>query len=98
MKKYWKLVLIIILIVSTLILYFLKEPKEIKVKEHFFRKVDIKSENSIVNNTDRKYLDTIVATGFKILNIKNTHVIIKNLNSNRKFENGYDLNGYVRNK
>ena len=98
MKKYWKLVLIIILIISTLILNFLKEPKEIKIKEHFFRKVDIKSENIIVNNTDRQYLDTIVAIGFKKLNIKNTYVIIKKLDSNRKFEYGYDLNGYVRNK
>lgn len=98
MKKYWKLVLIIILIISTLILFFLKEPKEVKVKEHYFRKVDIKRENIIVNNTDRQYLDTIVAIGFKKLNIKNTYVIIKKLNLNRKFEDGYDLNGYVRNK
>lgn len=97
MKKYWKLVLIIMLIVSALILFFLKEPKEIKINEHFFKKVDIKTENTIVNNTDRKYLDTIVAIGLKKLNIKNTHVIIKN-NPNRKFEQGYDLNGYVRNK
>lgn len=97
MKKYWKLALIIMLILSTLILIFLKEPKEVKIKEHYFRKVDIKSENIIVNNTDRHYLDTIVAIGLKKLNIKNTHVIIKN-NPDRKFEQGYDLNGYVRNK
>ncbi|HEY6141900.1 MAG TPA: hypothetical protein VIV55_00545 [Flavobacterium sp.] len=98
MKKYRILVLIIILIISTLILNFLKEPKEIKIKEHFFRKVEIKRENTIVNNTDKQYLDTIVATGLKKLNIKNTYVVIKKLNPNRKFEYGYDLNGYVRNK
>lgn len=98
MKKYWKLILIIIVVISTLIISFLKEPKEIKIKEHYFKKVDIKHENVIVNNTDKQYLDTILATGFKILNIKNTFVIIERLNLNRKFEYGYDLNGYVRNK
>lgn len=98
MKKYKILVFIIMLIISILVLIFLKEPKEIKIKEHFFRKVDLKSENNIENNTDRKYLDTIVAIGFEKLNIKNTYVKIENLNSNRKFEYGYDLNGYVRNK
>lgn len=98
MKKYRKLVLIIILIISALLIFFLKEPKEIKTKEHYFRKVDIKRENSIVNNTDKQYLDTIVAIGLQKLNIKNTYVIINKLNLNRNFEDGYDLNGYVRNK
>lgn len=60
-------------------------------------KLIITSTNIVYNTTDRKYLDTIVIIGLEKLNIKNTRVVIKNIDNTRVIP-GYNLNAYILNK
>jgi len=45
-------------------------------KERYFKKIVFNNDNIIENATQKKYLDTIVYSGLKILDIKNITVII----------------------
>lgn len=90
MKKYWKPIVAIALILIFLLLL-------ITPKDEPFSKVDITSTNIVYNTTDRKYLDTIVIVGLKKLNIENTRVVIRNV-ENTGVIPGYNLKAYILNK
>lgn len=90
MKKYWKPIVAVALILIFLLLL-------IKPKDEPFSKVDITSTNIVYNTSDRKYLDTIVIIGLKKLNVENTRVVIKNLDNTGVIP-GYNLKAYILNK
>jgi len=89
MKK--TLIIISIVLLSILSIYLLY--LAITAKEKYFNKVTIDTENTIVNGTKEKYLDTIVYAGLKSLNLKNLNVVILPMSNNT--EAGIEFDAYV---
>ena len=53
--------------------------KENEFNKSYFKPVELSNNNRVFNQTDRKYLDTIVSVGLDFLRVKGTNVLIKDL-------------------
>jgi hypothetical protein len=86
MKKLLIAIVILIFGCFIYIVFFIK-PK----KEENFIKIDLVKNNKIINNTGRAYIDTIVHVGLNSLDIKNTTLVINNLDNELKNKLSKDM-------
>ena len=52
-----------------------------KDKDRYFNPVEISSTNTVLNNTDKSYLDTVLYVGLKEANVNNITVVIEDMKS-----------------
>lgn len=86
MKKNRWIIIILVLIIFVFVLYLILKKEE----EKYFNKIEIENVN-IFNTTNVNYLDTIVYSGLKELNIKDVVIVIKELSENDKKLLGEDI-------
>jgi hypothetical protein len=67
-------------------------------KDPVFNKIKIDYSNTVVNQTTKPYLDTIVHTGLSVMGLSDIAVIIKPMDSEvqRNFEDGTNLEAFIR--
>lgn len=92
MRNIWFAILIIG-IISVLGFILLQEDNS---GEIVFNQVELSSNNSIINNTQFAYYDTILSVGLDALNVKGATVVIDNLSEPAKENFGGDLRAHVR--
>lgn len=63
-----------------------------------FNKIKIDYSNTVVNQTKKPYLDTIIHTGLSIMGLTDIAVVIKPMDSEvqRNFEDGSNLEAFIR--
>ena len=82
---------IVVLLLSGLLYIILNQ------KERYFKRIKFDTENTILNATKMKYLDTVVYAGLKSLNIKNSIVSILPIKSNSDayLGEGIEVKAYI---
>ena len=89
MKNKNIILIIVGIILLGLIIYLVTKPEE------KFINIKFTPENYVVNRTDKSYLDTIVHIGLKEMGISNITVLIREMETPRELEGGYETQGYI---
>ena len=95
MKVTWKTIVIVFfaLFISLVIFNMIKNQKET-----YFKQIQLDTTNMVFNNTEKKYLDTIVNVGLSQLNLENIVVTIFPLTEGAKsnFSPSGELKAHIR--
>lgn len=89
MKRKNILLIILGIILLGLIIYLITRP------EKQFKVVKFTPTSYVINRTGISYLDTIVHIGLKELDIRGISVIIREMDSPKEIDGGYDTQGYI---
>ena len=91
MKNFWKWFIAGMLVAGLGVLII----TSIKRENRYFNKIELSSNNTVVNRSDMSYLDTIISVGLDELQIKDVLVLAREITLIPKQEDGIKWNAHI---